>query len=101
MALLHPDADLSLSLVVYGADILRTLHRASKAPTVDELMDRYLTNDRRRTPQSFFSALDMLFALGCVVVRGYRVLLVPQDAPVNSTRGRTRDLFDGLEGNDA
>jgi hypothetical protein len=101
MALLHPDSDLSLSLVFYGADVLRILRHSSKTLTVDDLLDKYLVSDSRRTPQSFFSTLDMLYATGVLEVKAYKVILTPQlSAPIQPF-GRTRDLFDDFEADDA
>lgn len=101
MALLHPDSDLSLSLVFYGADVLRILRHSSKTLTVDDLLDKYLVGDRRRTPQSFFSTLDMLYATGVLEVRAYKVLLTPQVSAPAPRLERNGDLFEDIEGNDA
>ena len=99
MALLHPDSDLSLSLVFYGADILRILAQSKKAPNVDDLLNKYLVSDRRRTPQSFFSTLDMLYATGALDIRAYKVILTPQFPSVEQFRGRNGDLFETGDGN--
>ena len=101
MALLHPDSDLSLSLVFYGADVLRILRHSSKTLTVDDLLGKYLVSDRRRTPQSFFSTLDMLYATGVLEVNAYKVILTPQLRAPAEPFGRIRDLFEDIEGDNA
>lgn len=93
MALLHPDADLSMSLIAYGADIIRLLRLPAQVKTVDELLEKYLMRDKRRTPQSFFAALDMLFALGVINVTGYKVHLLERARPTTPLVTYTPDLF--------
>ena len=72
MALLQPDSDLSLSLLFYGSSVLRLL-KHGRGVTVDDLLEKYVTQDLRRTPQSFYSALDLLFSLDAIQVTGYKV----------------------------
>lgn len=93
MALLHPDADLSMSLIAYGADVIRLLRLPSRPKTVDHLLERYLARDKRRTPQSFFATLDMLFALEVISVSGYKVHLLDQVRAPAPRLNYTPDLF--------
>lgn len=94
MALLHPESDLSLSLIVQGGDILRHLHSNRRPLIVDELLERHLRADRRRTPASFFAALDLLYMLGAIHREGYRVKLLPRE---DQNLGVTGDLFGGAD----
>ncbi|WP_431258549.1 hypothetical protein ACQ86G_29335 [Roseateles chitinivorans] len=87
MAILHPDSDLSLSLVFYGADVLGTLRRLRKPLIVEDLLDRFLKADKRRTPQNFFSTLEMLFATGTIEVKGYKVTLCDPSATAVTAAG--------------
>ena len=104
MPLLHPDSDLSLSLIFYGADVLGALQSSRTPFTVDALLEKFLRADKRRTPENFFSTLDMLFATGAIVVKSYRVILTPEpkvtlSAPIVSPV--IRDLFTDLGDDDA
>lgn len=95
MALLHPDADLSMSLVAYGADVIRLLRLSAQPRSVDHLLERYLLGDKRRTPQSFFATLDMLFAMGVIAVASYKVHLLDQSKSTAPRLNYTPDLFGG------
>ncbi len=90
MALLHPESDLSMSLLAQGADILRELHTARRPLIVDDLLERHLRADRKRTSEGFFSTLDLLYTLGAIEREGYRVKALQLD---QQTRGETGDLF--------
>ncbi len=91
MALLHPEADLSMSLVTWGADLLRQLHAKKGILLVDHLMDNWLRMDRRRVGDDFFNTLDFLYALGTIDREGYRIRLV-------TTSSSQQSLFDDLGG---
>jgi hypothetical protein len=94
MTLLHPESDLSLSLLAQGASVLRLLHAAGRPLVVDDLLDRHLRADRRRTPANFFSTLDVLYALGAIEREGYRIKLLQHD---EHSRAETGDLFGGVD----
>lgn len=79
MALLHPESDLTLSVVAQGADILRHLQAEGRPMVVDDLLDFHMRQDRRRTPANFFSAIEMLYAVGAIKREGYRLTL-PSDS---------------------
>lgn len=95
MALLHPESDLTMSLITLGADILRQLHRQKVPVIVDDLLEGHLRGDRRRTPANFFAALDLLYSVGSVEREGYRIRLM--------TEVSQPGLFDQIasEGNNA
>lgn len=76
MALLHPESDLTLSLVAQGADILRQLHAHNGSVVVDDLLEKHLRLDSRRTTANFFAALDLLYAVGAIEREGYRLSIV-------------------------
>lgn len=92
MALLHPESDLSLSLLAQGASVLRQLHAAGRPLVVDDMLTQHLRADRRRTAENFFSTLDVLFALGAIEREGYRIKLLRHD---DQHRFETGDLFGG------
>ena len=63
MPLLDPESDLSMSVVVMGADILRELILQSPIQ-VDELMALFVKWDNRRTEAHFYSSLEPVAHLG-------------------------------------
>lgn len=83
MALAHPDSDLSLSVIVQAADIIRGLNAAKKPVVLDHMLEQYLRRDPRRIPQSFFAALDFLYAIGAIDTIGYHLQLI---------KSRTREI---------
>jgi len=93
MSLLHPDADLSLSLVAHGADVLRLLAQQHTPVFVDRALELFLMHDKRRTPQNFFNALDLLFAVEAVDVTGYRIRRVTNQSAAFQV-GINLDLFE-------
>jgi hypothetical protein len=97
MALLHPDSDLSLSVVAQGADIIRTLHHAKKDIILDQALEKYLRNDTRRTPQSFFATLDFLFTIGAIDTVGYHLSLIKN----RSREVRQQENYDLFEDDNA
>ncbi|MGY8903537.1 MAG: hypothetical protein ACKVIH_03190 [Burkholderiales bacterium] len=73
MALLDPEADLSMSVVVHGASVLDILKRHKKPIVTDDLMEKFLGQDSRRTAVSFFCALEFLYTVGAIDHSKYRI----------------------------
>lgn len=72
MALLHPENDLSLSVIVMGASLLKIL--SEKSPVmVDDLLASFFKQDRRRTAANFYSSLEFLYAVGAVEHEHYHI----------------------------
>ena len=89
MALLHPESDLTLSPIALGAVVLRALSGTRAAVLVDDLLNSFLSGDRRRTPSAFFDTLDFLYAIGAISKSGYRIKLATQP----KLHGHIGDLF--------
>lgn len=79
MALLHPESDLTLSLVAQGAGILQQLGAQSRPVIVDQLLEAHLKQDSRRTVSNFFAAIDLLYAIGAIDREGYKLKLSVQE----------------------
>lgn len=73
MALLHPESDLSMSLVAMGAGLLKDLRGKKTAVVVDELIESFIRDDKRRSQESFFNTLCFLYMVGAVEKDGYRI----------------------------
>jgi len=76
MLLPHPESDLSLNLMVLGGDIIDLMHERKEFIFVDEIMDRFLKKDYKRSPDIFFDALTFLYILGLIDYTGHKVKLV-------------------------
>lgn len=88
MAFLHPESDLSMSIITFGASIIRILHKEKSPIIVDNLLDKFLKQDMRYTVVNFFSALEFLYTVGAIESEGYQIkLLKISDHP---------DLFDNI-----
>lgn len=74
MPLLDPESDLSMSVVVMGADILRELILQSPIQ-VDELMELFVKRDNRRTEAHFYSSLEFLYTVGAIEHHKYHIIL--------------------------
>jgi len=75
MIIPQPEADLSLNIMVLGADIIKSLKNRGDYLIVEDMMKSFLSKDNRRTPQSFFDAVTFLFALGIIEETNYKVRL--------------------------
>ncbi len=64
MIIPQPEADLSLNIMVVGADIIKILIKSKDDMTVDTLIKKFLLEDNRRTPQLFFDTITFLYILG-------------------------------------
>lgn len=71
--LVHPESDLSLSVLTLAADILRLFSRATREQMVDDLLEQFLKRDARRTPDQFFNALTMLYMVDLIDQDDYRL----------------------------
>lgn len=85
MIYLHPESDLSLSIMVLGAKIIKLLQpkkkskdqRPSFQPTED-ILKNFLKGDSKRTPNMFLNALTFLYIGGLIERKGYTIRLTPK-----------------------
>jgi len=66
MIIPQPEEDLSLNVMVVGADIIKILIKSKDDMIVDTLIKRFLLNDNRRTHQLFFDTITFLYILDIV-----------------------------------
>lgn len=66
MIIPQPEADLSLNIMVVGADIIKILLQSKDDVTVESIIKKFLSEDNRRTHQLFFDAMTFLYILGIV-----------------------------------
>lgn len=73
----QPESDISQNVMVLGADIIEILndfHRDKMI--VEDLLERFLSQNRETTPQMFFDTLIFLYSLGIIEESGYQISLV-------------------------
>lgn len=90
MSLLHPESDLSMSVLAMGASVIQALIECQRPVLVDDLQKIFVRHDYRRTYASFVATLEFLFVLGVINHVGYRISLALPSS------GKTGDLFDGM-----
>lgn len=75
MILPHPESDLSINIMVLGAEIIKML-KSRDFILIEDLMVSFLQGNKKRTPDMFLNALTFLFACGLIDRRGYKVKLI-------------------------
>ena len=78
MILPHPESDLSLNLMVVGADILSYLNnkeRKNSYVLVETVLSDFLKKGSNRTPELFIYTLTFLFTVGIIEKKDYRIKL--------------------------
>lgn len=77
MIIPQSESDLSLNVIVVGADIIKILkNNKHDSFIVEELMKLFLTKDKRRSKKLFFETLTFLFSLEIVYEENYKVGLI-------------------------
>ncbi len=79
MIIPHPESDLSLNLMVVGADIISymaTNERKNSYLLVETILADFLKKDYKRTPELFIYTLTFLFSVGIIEKKEYRVRLI-------------------------
>lgn len=71
----QPESDLSLNIMVVGADVIKVLKQNKDYMIVEDLMKKFISKDSRRTPNLFFDTLTFLFTLGLIGEDNYKVRL--------------------------
>ena len=68
-----PEADLSESLLVRGADILDLLTKHGEETVVEEIMLDYLKCRPKSDADAFMDSLTLLYALGLIEYEHFRI----------------------------
>lgn len=66
MIIPQPEADLSLNIIVVGADIIKILIKSKEGEPVESIIEKFLSEDNKRAHQLFFDAMTFLYILGAV-----------------------------------
>ncbi len=77
MIIPQAESDLSLNVIVVGADIIKMLiNNKYNSMIVEDLMRLFLIKDRRRSKKLFFETLTFLYSLEIVCEENYKVRLI-------------------------
>lgn len=79
MILPHPESNLKTNLMVLGADIINIMGKSpfkGKYVIVDDVMNKFLKEDRNRTPDLFLYAITFLHIIGSIEKKDYKIKLV-------------------------
>lgn len=75
----HPESNLRTNLMVLGADIIGIMNSKpfkNKYAIVEDVMGKFLSGDKNRTPDLFLYALTFLHTIGGIEKKGYKIKLV-------------------------
>lgn len=82
MILPQPESNLKTNLMVLGADIISIMGSSpfkNRYAIVDDVMSKFLSRDKDRTPDLFLFALAFLHTLGSIEKKGYKIKLVKKE----------------------
>lgn len=82
MILPQPESNLKTNLMVLGADIISIMGSSpfkNRYAVVDDVMSKFLSRDKDRTPDLFLFALTFLHTLGSIEKKGYKIKLVKKE----------------------
>ena len=75
MSILQPETDLSLSKIVVGVDIINILQNSKGYMIVEDLLGKFLEQDKKRDHNLFFDTLTFLYCLGILKENKYKIRL--------------------------
>lgn len=71
----HPDADLTQNTIILGAEIIDLLIQYKGEALIDTLLFDFLKSDSKRSPEMFMEAMILLYAMGIVGRRQYKLFI--------------------------
>lgn len=93
MILPQPESNLKNNIMVLGADIISIMGSSpfnNRYTIVDDVMSKFLSRDKNRTPDLFLYALTFLHTLGSIDKKGYKIKLLKKE----NVRKNQISLFD-------
>jgi hypothetical protein len=77
MIIPHPESDLSVNIMVLGADIVKLL-QGREFVLLEDVLVSFVKTGAKRTPDLFFNALTCLYSFGLIDKKGYKIRLMPR-----------------------
>ena len=78
MILPHPETDFSTNILVVATDIIKELKHHEKTVLLEKVMQSFLNQDVKRTPDLFIKSLVFLYTFGLIEYDNYKVKLTPR-----------------------
>ncbi|MCY4562271.1 MAG: hypothetical protein OXC03_08275 [Flavobacteriaceae bacterium] len=78
MILPHPESNLKTNIMVLGAEIIGIMSKnplKGKYVLVEDVMNKFLKNDKNRTPDLFMYAVTLLHTIGSLKQKDYKIKL--------------------------
>ena len=75
MILPHPESDLSINILVLGKDVIELLKKKNTFVLVESLLEEFLRNGSKRTPDMFLNTIAFLYSVGLIEQQGYKIKL--------------------------
>lgn len=69
----QPESDLSMNILVLGSEVAQILKDKRSFVVIEELLEKFLIKDKRRTPDLFMDTLTYLYSLNMIEYEGYKV----------------------------
>ena len=79
MILPEPESDLRMNILILGNEILGELIKNNNTMFIEDLLIKFLKNDIKRTSKLFMDTITALYALGLIVIEGYKIKVVKHD----------------------
>jgi len=89
MILAHPDSDLQKNLMVVSADILLLLsskNRIDNFVLIEDVMEEFLKQNEKRSPDMFLNSLAFLFCFGIIEKNQYKIKLLKKTNQKSQTQ---------------
>ncbi|RPI15735.1 MAG: hypothetical protein EHM58_13410 [Ignavibacteriae bacterium] len=82
MILPHPETDLNLNILVLGAELIKKLSLPKdkfRFILIETLLQDFISQDERRTPDLFFHTLTFLYLTGLIEWKNYKVKILKSE----------------------
>ena len=71
----QPEADLSLNVMILGADVIKILKSSQDYVIAEDLLKKFLFTNKKRSHDLFFDTLTFLYTLGIIREENYKIRL--------------------------
>jgi len=76
MSIIQPESDLSLNVVILGAEIISYLLDAKESVIIEKVLKKFLFKDSRRNHALFFDTLTYLYSIRLIKLKEYYIEMV-------------------------
>ncbi len=73
MTIIQPESDLTLNVVILGAEIISNLIDVKDRIVIEKVLKKFLSSDSRRNHTLFFDTLTFLFSMGLIKLSEYYI----------------------------